>query len=790
MYLKHYPSILLVLLVTYTSFGQMDRLGDLRNAHAKFFSRERENFHLHLNKTVYIPGEKIWFKAYVLDQNTQRPSLITSNLNVGLYDKNGTEIRKKLVLVEEGTGYGEFAIDSVLTDSIYYLKAYTNWMKNFSKPNSFVEKIHIKRSAAGPSVLRPDSSELEVAFYPESGHIVSNARNTIAFQIPKTYNKGDKYKLSLTDEKGELVVSDIKYSDSGLGKFTYYHTGNGPYKLTIQSLDGKKNFQQLPTPKDIGISWSISNMDSSGLMVEISTNSATLSSPASETYYLSIHQNDFLKVEPLQLTDSIQKIKIPKDALMMGINTLTLFNADFMPVARRLVYSKHATNPDALTTEVIPIADQDSLEVRLKINQPEAEVFSLSISALPAANLVYKPTNSILSSFRLMPYVDQPVEDPYFFFEAMDRSKFYQLDLELITQGWGSYNWDTIFQDEYKDTYDAENGIEISGKIKDADLTSEKTVWMYSEESGNMIYSNLDRNKDFITQAVVYEGDSLGIALSDNKGELRKPEVELMFRPEKTVESLGIKERRRSRNSYFDKIKSDQDGPGQMKELDAPLAIEDNTVFLEEVELVQRRKVENRMQNTFVVAADAEARIISDEDIRVRKTVTNYLRRLGFRIMLDGVNVRVVPRIPSRSGGTGDVAVFIDGMPAEGNDIFNMPLHRVRSLTFDPERSAFISINTRFESYFQNDKKGFVKFLITNGFASPQEFKNPIYRFSDKSTFEYYGTIDWEPVIQLESNQEFTYRIPNEDLENIRLYIEGMGSAGTIISETVTLRLD
>ena len=43
-----------------------------------------ENIHLHLNKTSFLQGERLWFKAYVRDQNSKLPSLATTNLHVGI----------------------------------------------------------------------------------------------------------------------------------------------------------------------------------------------------------------------------------------------------------------------------------------------------------------------------------------------------------------------------------------------------------------------------------------------------------------------------------------------------------------------------------------------------------------------------------------------------------------------------------------------------------------------------------------------------------------------------------
>ncbi len=90
-----------------------------------------ENIHLHLNKTAFIKAEHLWFTAYVQDQKNQLPSTSTTNLHVGVFSKEGKEIAKKILLVNQGVSYGDFKIDSTFINDSYTLMAWTHYMKNF-----------------------------------------------------------------------------------------------------------------------------------------------------------------------------------------------------------------------------------------------------------------------------------------------------------------------------------------------------------------------------------------------------------------------------------------------------------------------------------------------------------------------------------------------------------------------------------------------------------------------------------------------------------------------------------
>lgn len=59
-----------------------------------------ETAYLHLNKTSYIVGEQIGFKAYVLDRKSLKPSRNTTNLYVQIKDEQSNVIKEKMVFLK------------------------------------------------------------------------------------------------------------------------------------------------------------------------------------------------------------------------------------------------------------------------------------------------------------------------------------------------------------------------------------------------------------------------------------------------------------------------------------------------------------------------------------------------------------------------------------------------------------------------------------------------------------------------------------------------------------------
>ncbi|WP_155807149.1 hypothetical protein [Gillisia marina] len=200
----HFIFFVLFFFLTYNLSAQSTSTDNLADDKLiNYFESLRESVYLHLNKTSFIPGEQVWFKAYVYDRKNNIPFLETANLNIVMYDSLGKHVEKQLVYINNGYGSGSIEIDSSFRAGKYYLKAYTNWMKNFKEDDSFTQEIHVLKSNV--RVSPPNKSiDHDVQFLPEGGNIIVNTINTIGVKVINS--KG----LGVNIIKGEVRDKDGK----------------------------------------------------------------------------------------------------------------------------------------------------------------------------------------------------------------------------------------------------------------------------------------------------------------------------------------------------------------------------------------------------------------------------------------------------------------------------------------------------------------------------------------------------------------------------------------------------
>jgi hypothetical protein len=84
-------------------------------------SSSTEQIYLHLDKQVYISGETIWFKAYILSDLV--PNLNCKNLFIDLRDQNGTKIISLKLPVLLGVSVGNISLPVSLPQGFYVIEA-------------------------------------------------------------------------------------------------------------------------------------------------------------------------------------------------------------------------------------------------------------------------------------------------------------------------------------------------------------------------------------------------------------------------------------------------------------------------------------------------------------------------------------------------------------------------------------------------------------------------------------------------------------------------------------------
>lgn len=115
-----------------------DRLNDV----------QQEKLYLHFDKPYYSAGERMWFKGYLLNAATHRPTL-SNFIYVELIDRKGKAVMRKKIKRTDSLGFGGYlTLPPEFPAEQYTVRAYTTWMRNFDPDFYFSRNFEIGNAVA------------------------------------------------------------------------------------------------------------------------------------------------------------------------------------------------------------------------------------------------------------------------------------------------------------------------------------------------------------------------------------------------------------------------------------------------------------------------------------------------------------------------------------------------------------------------------------------------------------------------------------------------------------------
>ncbi|MBU2926935.1 hypothetical protein [Winogradskyella psychrotolerans] len=752
----------------------------------------REVVYLHLNKSTYISGEPIGFTAYVLDKKSKQPSFITTNLYVSIEDKNETVLKQKLIKVTDGVASNTFEVDSTFSSGNYKIKAYTNWMLNFDEKNYFSESIRI---------LNPDNendlsekridNKVDAQFLPESGHLLNGVINIVGVVIKDQLGFGIPYAKGEVVDKNDELLTTFKTNQFGIGKFQLLPEIGNHYKVNISNNNKDFSFLINHNIENKGILISLKSLNSK-VFVSLITNNNTLASIKNKKHTLLIHNGDEYNAKDIFFTNKTEIITtIEYSNVATGINTLTLFNDNDQPIAERLFFNYEGLNiikSDGITAK----KTKDSVALNLSFKDINTDEFNaISISVLPQETKSYNRHHNIISYTYLEPYVNGTIEQAKYYFTNIDDKKKHELDNLLLTQGWSSYNWNTIFNHKMPLNDPFEQGITVKANLTDKDFkdTSDLNYVLHAVNNDAPKVLNVQKpNKSFVIENIFPE-DNHVINLSKvtkNKG-LQPAMLYLQYFP-RMIPPL------KNRDNVLP--------PKSQYILEQSFKTESSYYFFELSHKVQKlnevtvstKSITEKRQEELSRLATGKITIMDDQNIKTYRTLTNYLSSHGLIVSesIYGFSVRTSGRYPI------PLVIYMNGKQLLNTYILRdydlsqidyLEIHKSMSGIGLYDSFGAVRLYTHKEDTRNTNKTKLQSYTIPLAFSAEKKYYVPKYRNTGDSFYKSYGVVDWKTFNDLDKNNNVNLKITSPSIP-ITLYIDGITNDGSFIIEEKTLILN
>ena len=746
-----------------------------------FFNQEREHIYVHLNRSEYLAGDNIWFKAYAYEAKAKIPMAATNKLYTELFDQNGKLLERKILFVSDGVTNSNFKLSEKLPSGIYTLRAYTNWMRNFN--DIYSHEFRILSPGTPPAVKASNAQlveEADLQVFPEGGMFVQGINNHFGVKVTLPNGKGTRasgYVLGPAND----TLQKFTTNHLGIGDFTINKAENIKYRVAVNYEGSKLKQITIPEPVESGIGLIVNTLSPTKVIVSINSNARTVDMLQGNSVLIMVHNNGTVfKSSHIKLSDK-GFVSIDKSLLDAGVNYITIFGPGFQPLAERLIFNSARTIRGEVAVNHTHM--NDSLQVSLQTsdieNNPESA--SLSLSILPANTTGNNFSNALYSEI-LLNAVRGEIEDPLYYVESNDLQHQRDLDNLLLTQGWRGYKWPEI----------------LSGKAPEI---------KYPFESGftiNTISKNLFKGKAEKNSKISLFSPQNSLILSSDVTEDGKANFEDLYLRDSThvvISSANLKGSGANRNLIASikepvldsTIAAPRSSFGAAMPSGLVRSLLPKPIELKEV-VITGQKVVNPFANSIYSTAADPFFVVTKDNYNQYPTIESLLQRRFFLRVTRGQFGELsidMGRGQRSLLGSNSPALIIDGSEMQDLSLLSMiQIDDIEAISVNKNGAGLsnggngsINIITRKRPLDLGDD-GYknTRTILVKGFESPVSFYTPRYILSpDSEIYQRYASIYWDGDITTDDQGKANIMVPIPgQLTDFTVRVEGMSPDGTV----------
>lgn len=716
-----------------------------------------EKLYLHLDRTYYLAGEKIWFMGY-LENASQISQLPTSNyIYVEILNSRGVSgLRVKIKKDKNGGFPGYMELPENFKSGNYTLRAYTLWQLNNHPEYLFHQEIKILGKGGKKSDPVNPSEKVEVTFYPEGGRYFADHLSKIGFKALNANGMSVEVQGVVVDSDGKIVTAANTAHD-GMGFIIF--TPEPGKKYTFQ-VDEVGNFT-LPAPSQEGATINLNFVPDFIY--------ARITSATKGKYNLFLRNSATMKhiASVVIGGDKEKKYKVERKALDEGINHFILVDEGGNIVAERLFYIYASQNTNTICDLNVTANNGEArslinTRVSLKDRSGAPLDGALSVSVIRGSFRNYIQRDDIVSYMKLSSEIKGHINSPGYYFDQSvpEHERASRLDLLLMVQGWRFYNLKSVFEG-------GENAFHQNWA---------KEYWQSIRGEINNFFNTNSDPKNFVFS--VFSPKLKALKSQEVKGKNRYFLIDSLDFAENTGFVIKVDKQKKINNYepiwsgdiFADKYQyNDKAGRYALATAarDEKIALQQDDGMRDTLEaaVVVAKAYKDPFDEDFV----AEERFSSDLETYGNSTILEYIQVRAPRFVYDPVNQVMENHMTSitRSADRSSVYIvklIVDGIEQTWDMFDDLKMEDLEKIEISNDPSTFynamggyISIKIRSGVNIKAKSKETepsMQYFVPMGYQVPDYFYSPRYDRGDTfDEFDHRHTIYWNPEIAVKGGQ-------------------------------------
>lgn len=393
--------------------------------------------YLHIDKSFYSTGDRLWMSAYLLDAASYQREGGETAMHVDLLTSAGKVVQHQWLRMVEGRGEGNFRLSDTLATGMYRLRAYTDeddaqLGPAFERTLAIYNLFRNDLSAHKDSVAR----QPDVQVLPEGGRWIAGLPARLGIKVVQPDGSGLATVGRIVDDSGKEVAR-FKTNRYGMTSVSFEPGAQRGYYAEI-TYNNQPQRVPLPKAEKDGLLLSADAVsDTTRLMLTVrSANRAAMDS----VYILVQQRGQVVDRRKIVLQNGDAELNLPTASWAPGLTQITLYDAGGRPHAERLVFVPESVAPVRVVLGFNKARYQPREQATISVNVTDngsPALAALSASITDAGKVPDDTSGATLRSHLLLTgELRGRVENPDQYLSEHSAEARQALDELLLTQGW------------------------------------------------------------------------------------------------------------------------------------------------------------------------------------------------------------------------------------------------------------------------------------------------------------------------------------------------------------------
>ena len=361
-----------------------------------------EKVFVQLSNSLFVPGEKIIYKAWIVNASTYRSEKCSSIIYYELLDSAGKQCMFWRSNTIKGASCGSMQIPGSLPGGVYTFRAFTNPMRNigerfFFTTNVLITRLNDKDFGSVSVPLPNNSAPGRFEFFPEGGRLVANLLCKVGVRAnvlpPAASLRG------IVKDEHDSIVASFETDSYGLAEFSFQPLIENTYSAYIGNDTSSTVKYTLPAVSPNG--FSVNVVPNNG-GITLSLKSSLMSESEGIPYRINLSLRGVTIIDTLvKITRNVKELPLRSNKLSTGIINLQISDWEKEIVFEKLIYLKPDTPKGITVGNINPVYQAgEKISLQLQQNNPgHNDLLELSVVAVSTNPFQFIGNNNSVNTF-------------------------------------------------------------------------------------------------------------------------------------------------------------------------------------------------------------------------------------------------------------------------------------------------------------------------------------------------------------------------------------------------------